>query len=199
MLASMPKPLFILSREKERAVIDRATFDPASRELLYDMVDAVWTVRESGQVSDLELVAIRKGFLATEEGVWGRAGGWLAKLVEFAPELIAVVDELATHRNEAVRCRICASLTDRHYADILVWPRLKRLLADRSELVREMAVRVCLKRQNPRMLPALEAALDEETDTERRERLKMAIALIKGEPYWLTGKKRKPPTGDGAD
>ena len=195
----MPKPLFILSREKERAVIDRVTFDHASRELLYDMVDAVWTVRESGQVSDLELAPIRKGFLATEEGVWGRAGAWLAKLVDFAPELISVVDELATHRNEVVRSRICATLTDRHYADALVWPRLKRFLADRSELVREMAVRVCIKRQNPRMLPPLEAALDAEEDTERRERLKMAIALIKGEPYWLTGKKRRPPADDKAD
>lgn len=194
----MPKPLFILSREKERAVIDRVTFDQASRELLYDMVDAIWTVRESGQVSDLELVPIRKGFLATEEGIWGRAGAWLAKLVEFAPELISVVDELATHRNEAVRCRICATLTDRHYADVLVWPRLKRFLADKSEMVREMAVRVCIKRQNPRMLPALQAALEEETDTERRERVKMAIALIKGEPYWLNGKIWQPPAEDSA-
>jgi len=116
----MPGPLFILSREKERAAIDRVTFDPAGRELLYEMIEAVWKARESGRVTDLELIPIRKGFLAPEEGIWSRAGGWLAKLVNFAPELVYVVDDLAAHRSEAVRCRLCASLTDKHYADALV-------------------------------------------------------------------------------
>lgn len=195
----MPKALFILSREKERGAIDRATFDPAGRELLYEMIEAVWRVRESGNVTDLELAPIRKGFLAPEEGIWGRAGGWLAKLVDFAPETIAAVDDLAMHRNEAVRCRLCATLTDKHYADNPVWPRLKRFLADRSDSVREMAVRVCIKRQSPRMLPPLEAALEEEQDQERRERIKMAIALIKGEPYWLKESSRHQVTEDEPD
>jgi len=182
----MPRPLFILSREKERADIDGATFDLAKRELLYQMVEAVWRVRETGEVTGAELGPIRKGFWMPEEGVWSRAGAWLARLVEFAPELTKVVDELATHRNEGVRCRLCASLTDHHYAETFIWPRLKRFLNDQSEIVRDMAVRVCIKRQGTKMVPALEAALDAEQDLARRQRLQMAIALIKGEPYWLT-------------
>lgn len=182
----MPRPLFILSREKERADIDRVTFDPAKRELLYQMIEAVWSVREKGQVTEVELSPIRRGFAVPEEGVWSRAGGWLAKLVDFAPELTAVVDELAAHRNEEIRCRLCATLTDRHYPDAFIWPRLKRFLTDRSDMVRDMAVRVCIKRQGTKMVPALEAALDAEQDDGRRNRLKMALALIRGEPYWLT-------------
>jgi len=181
----MARPLFILSREKERADIEGATFDPARRELLHQMLETVLTVRETGQVTGAELAPIRKGFLMPEEGVWSRAGAWLAKLVEFAPELTKVVDELAAHRNEDVRCRVCATLTDRHYSDSFVWPRLRRFLADKGDLVRDMAVRVCIKRQGTKMIPALEAALDDESDHDRRRRLKMAIALIKGEPYWL--------------
>jgi hypothetical protein len=185
-LALMPRPLFILSREKERAAIEGATYDPVKRELLYQMVDAVLAVRESGEVTEAQLAPIRAGFQVPEESVWSRAGSWLARLVEFAPGLITVVDELAAHRDEQVRCRLCASLTDRHFSDALIWPRLKRFLGDQNEKVREMAVRVCIKRQNPRMIPALEAALQAEHDAARRKRLQMAIALIKGEPYWLT-------------
>jgi hypothetical protein len=181
----MPRPLFILSREKERADIERVTFDPVKRELLYQMVEAVWTVRETGQVTEAVLAPIRKGFSMPEEGVWSRAGGWLAKLVEFAPELTKVVDELAAHRNEEVRYRLCAALTDRHFPDAFIWPRLKRFLTDRSDGVRDMAVRVCIKRQGTKLVPALESALDAEQDAGRRKRLQMAIALIKGEPYWL--------------
>jgi hypothetical protein len=185
----MPRPLFILSRERERAAIDGVTFDPVKRELLYQMVEAVWTVRETGKFTEAELAPIRAGFLAPEESVWSRAGGWLAKLVEFAPELTRVVDELAGHRNELVRTRLCAVLADRRFPDILIWPRLKRFLTDRSELVRDMAVRVCIKRQGIKMVPALEAALEAEQDPQRQDRLKMAIALIKGEPYWLGGEE----------
>jgi HEAT repeat protein len=182
----MPGPLFILSREKERAAIDEATFDPGKRELLYQMVEAVWKVRETGQVTRAELAPIRAGFQVPEEGVWSRAGTWLARLVDFAPELTSVVDELAMHRDDDVRSRLCASLTDRHFPDSLIWPRLKRFLTDHSDQVREAAVRVCIKRQNSRMIPPLQAALEAEQDAGRRSRLRMAIALIKGEPYWLT-------------
>lgn len=181
----MPGPLFILSREKERAAIDRVTYDPAKRALLYQMVEAVWTVRENGKATKKELSPIRAGFLSAEEGIWSRAGGWLAKLVVFDPELMSVVEELATHNNEAIRCRLCGSLIDPHFSDALVWPRLKRFLADPSHEVRDMAVRVCIKRKSVKLVPALETALAEAPDVERRKRLQMAIALIKGEPYWL--------------
>jgi hypothetical protein len=185
----MPRQLFILSRERERAAIDGVTFDPAKRELLYQMVEAVWTVRETGAVTAAELAPIRAGFLAEEEGIWSRAGVWLAKLVAFAPELTAVVDELAAHRNEVVRCHLCATLADIHFPETFIWPRLKRFLTDRGETVRDMAVRVCIKRQGAKMVPALQAALDDEQDEQRRDRLRMAIALIRGEPYWLAGEK----------
>jgi len=182
----MSRPLFILSLGKERADIDGVTFDPTKRALLYEMVEAVWRVRTTGEVTGAELSPIRKGFWIPEEAVWSRAGGWLAKLVDFAPELTKVVDELASHRNEEIRSRLCATLIDRHYPDNFVWPRLKRFINDRSELVRDVAVRVCIKRQGVKMVPALEAALDAEQDNGRRKRLQMAIALLKGEPYWLT-------------
>ena len=178
----MSRPLFILSREKECSLIDAATLDPISRDLLYQMVDAV-TERES--VTMLELAPIWHGFMSDEEAVWTRAGIWLARLVDYSPELTSVVDELLIHRDDAVRYRICAALADKHIPDAIVWPRLKRALSDRSEQVREMAIKVCIKRQNPRMLPPLEAAYQAEPDENRRERLKMAISLIRGEAFWL--------------
>jgi len=181
----MSRPLFIFSREKECALIDAATLDPINRELLYQMVDAVLTVKERESVTMLELAPIWNGFMSEEESVWTRAGGWLAKLVDYSPELTSVVDELFIHQDDAVRSRICAALADKHIADSLVWPRLKRALADRSEQVREVAIKVCIKRQNPRMLPPLEAAYLAEPDEQRRERLQMAISLIRGEAFWL--------------
>lgn len=185
----MPRELFILSRERERVAIDRATPDPAKRELLYQMVEAVWTVRETGAFTSTELAPSRAGFLAEQEGVWRRAGGWLPKLVEFAPELTAVMDELASHRDPAVRCHLCATLTDRHYPDVVVRRRLRRLLADASHEVREVAVGVCIERPSTRMVPALEAARDAESDGDRRKRLQLALSLVKGEPYWLNDKQ----------
>lgn len=186
MFESMSRPLFILSREKERAFVDGATIDPDSRELLYQMVDAVLTVKERESVTVLELAPIWNGFFSEEEVVWTRAGAWLAKLVEYSPQLTSVVDELLVHADDAVRCRICATLADKHIPDSIVWPRLKRALSDRSEQVREMAIKVCIKRQNPRMLPPLEAAYQAETDEKRRERLQMAMSLIRGEAFWLS-------------
>jgi hypothetical protein len=35
------------------------------------------------------------------------------------------------------------------------------------------------------MLPPLEAAFNEESDELRRERLQMAISLVRGAPFWL--------------
>lgn len=183
----MSRPLFILSREKERSLIDAATLAPMGREILYQMVDAVLVVRETERVTAVELAPIWDGFFCEAEAVWTRAGGWLAKLVDYSPELTSVVDELLIQPDEAVRCRICAALADKHFPDALVWPRLKRLLSDRSEQVREMAIKVCIKRQNPRMLPPLEAAYQVEQDEKRRERLQMAISLIRGEAFWLGG------------
>jgi len=181
----MSRPLFILSRDKERSLIDAATLDPINRDLLYQMVDAVLTVRERESVTVVELAPIWNGFLSEDEAVWTRAGAWLAKLVDYSPELISVVDELLIHADEAVRSRICAALADKHIPDSIVWPRLKRALADRSEQVRETAIKICIKRQNPRMLPPLEAAYQAEPDERRRERLQLAISLIRGEAFWL--------------
>lgn len=183
---SMSRPLFILSREKERSLVDAATIDPVGRDLLYQMVDAVLTVKERERVTMLELAPIWQGFMSDDEAVWTRAGAWLAKLVDYSPELTSVVDELLIHQDDAVRSRICSALADKHIADSLVWPRLKRALSDRSEQVREMAIKVCIKRQNPRMLPPLEAAYLAEPDEKRRERLQMAISLIRGEAFWLS-------------
>ena len=181
----MSRPLFILSREKERSMVDAAILNPISRDLLYQMIDAVLTVKERGSVTMYELASIWHGFMSEEEAVWTRAGGWLAKLVDYSPELTSVVDELLSHQNDVVRTRICAALADKHFPDTIVWPRLKRSLSDRSEQVREMAIKVCIKRQHPRMLPPLEAAYQTEQDESRRERLQMAISLIRGEAFWL--------------
>jgi len=181
----MSQTLFILSRERERAEVDGATLNPSSRDLLYQMVDAVLTAKQTARVTELELAPIRNGFFSEDEAVWSRAAIWLARLVDFAPELTSVVDELLANRDDSVRSRVCAALADKHIADALLWPRLKRVLADRSELVREMAITVCIKRQNPRMLPSLEAAYLAEPDEKRRERLQMAISLIRGEAFWL--------------
>jgi len=174
-----------LSREKERAAIDRAIGDPLKRKYPYLMVDAVWMVRDTGMVTEAELAPIRAAFLERDPDIWRRAGGWLAKLVEFSNEVTGVVDELASHPDEAVRYRLCASLMDPRFPDVLIRQRLRKLLTDPSQMVREMTVTVCLKRPNQKLIPALEAARDVETLPELRQRLAMAITLIKGEPYYL--------------
>src|SRR5262245_53366930 len=106
----MPRPPFVLSRETERAAIDRNTPDPAKRQMLYEMVDVVLRVRESGKVSSADLAPILAGMEDTYEVVWGRAAGWLAKLCAFAPELSACVEELSRHRSAVVRWHLCVSL-----------------------------------------------------------------------------------------
>ena len=79
----MPRPPFILSRETERAAIDRVIRAPTKRQMLYDMVDAILRVREAGTVSRADVAPILAGFEATDEAVWSRAAGWLAKLHAF--------------------------------------------------------------------------------------------------------------------
>lgn len=194
----MPCPPFILSRETERAAIDRVIRDPAKRQLLYDMVDAVLRVRESGKVTEAELVPIRAGFDSPNEGVWGRAGGWLAKIVAFAPETVSLVQGLASHRSAGVRFRLCASLSESRFSDAVVLPLLRRLLTDRSKRVRDTAAGVCLRRQITDLLPELESELAGEREPGRRHDLERAIALIKGEAYVeATGRYITRRTADG--
>ena len=179
----MPRPPFILSRETERAAIDRVIRDAAKRQLLYDMVDAVLRIRESGKVTEAELASIRAGFDSPDEAVWDRAGGWLAKIVAFAPETVSVVEELASHRSAGVRFRMCASLSDSRFSDAVVLPLLRRLIIDRSEKVRDMVAGVCLRRQITNLLPELESELAAEREPRRRRDLERTIALVKGEEY----------------
>src|SRR5262245_46594374 len=155
----MARPPFIFSRETERTHIDRAMRDPAKRALLYEMVDAVLRVNETGKITEAELTPIRAGLQSSDERVWGRAGGWLSKLHTYAPETASAIDELASHRSAHVRFRLCGSLSERRFADSFVLPLLRRFLNDRSARVRDMAVGVCLRRQLKELLPELEAML----------------------------------------
>lgn len=190
----MPRPPFILSRETERAAIDRSVRDPRKRQMLYDMVDAVLRVRESGAVSPAEVAPILAGFKATDEAVWSPAAGWLAKLHAFAPELSACLEELARDRSAAVRFNLCASL-DRFPAEVAV-PFLRRFLTDKSARVRGTVLGLAMKEGYLQLIPDFEALLAQAHDTEEQKDLQQAIALAKGQTFTRDGVRiRKLPDG----
>jgi hypothetical protein len=191
----MPRPPFIQSRETERAAVDQLTRDPAKRQLLYGMIDAVLRIRESGTASQADLLPILRGFEAGEEAVWSSAGGWLAKLHAFAPELSSVLDHLAHHKNATVRRNLCASL-NRFPPDVAL-SHLKRFLTDRSRRVRGFALGVSLRAGYRQLIPDFEAQLERTTDADEREDIEQAIALLRGETFTRDGMKiRRLDNGD---
>ena len=181
----MPRPPFVSARETERAAIDRATPDPAKRQMLYNMVDAVLRVRETGTVSPAEVAPIVAGFEATDEAVWGRAAGWLAKLHAFAPELSVCLEELARHRSAVVRLHLCACL-DKFQKEIAI-AYLRRFLSDRSVNIRGTVPNVAVKAGYRELIPDFEIALSAERNRERRENLRQAIALLQGRTFERDG------------
>jgi len=191
----MPRPPFILSREAERAAIDRVIRDPTKQRLLYEMVDAVLRISELGTVSRSDLASILAGLEVKDEGVWGRATGWLAKLHAFSPDLSATVDELAHHRNAVVRFNLCASL-DQFPAEVAI-PHLRRFLSDRSARVRGAVLNVAVKAGYRQLIPDFEAFLAEESDAERQQDIRQAIALLRNESFVRDGwQVRRLPNGD---
>jgi HEAT repeat protein len=181
----MPRPPFILSRESERAAIDRVIRDPAKRQMLYEMVDAVLRVRESGVVTPSYIAPILVGFEATDEAVWSRAAGWLAKLHAFDSALSTSLDELSRHRSAAVRFNLCASL-DRFPKEIAV-AHLRRFLSDKSARIRGTVPNVAVKAGYQELIPEFETLLAEESDGERRTDLEQAIALLRGQTFERDG------------
>ena len=181
----MPRPPFILSRETERAAIDRAVRDPVKRRMLYDIVDVVLRVHDSGTVAASDLSPILVGFEATDEAVWSRAAGWLAKLYVFEPRLATVLEQLAAHRSAVVRGHLCACL-DYFPAEIAI-SHLRRFLSDRSARIRGTVTNVAVKGRYRELIPDFETALKNERDAERCEDLKQAIALLQGETFQRDG------------
>jgi hypothetical protein len=191
----MSRPPFIFAQETERTAIDRAVRDPIKRQMLYDMVDAVLRVRESSVVSPAELGPILTGFEATDEAVWGRAAGWLAKLYGFAPELSRTLEELAGHRSAVVRFNFCASL-DEFSADVAVL-HLRRFLADRSARIRGTVINIAIKAGYRELIPDFKALLKKERNSAQQENLREAIALLQGKSFVRDGwRVRKLANGD---
>jgi hypothetical protein len=191
----MARPPFILSRESECAAIDRAVRDPVKRQMLYKMVDAVLRVVESGAVSSGELSLILAGLEVTDEAVWSRAAGWLAKLHAFKPELSATLHELSRHRSATVRGHLCACLN--YFSKEIAVKYLRGFLCDRSARIRGTVRNVAIAAGYRELIPDFEAMLAEESDLTRRKDWEEAIALLRGESFardgWIV---RKLPNGD---
>jgi HEAT repeat protein len=181
----MPCAPFILSREAERAAIDGVIRDPAKRRLLYEMVEAVLRVRESGAVTPVELAPIVAGFEATDEAVWSRAAGWLAKLHAFDPNVFTSLEELARHPRAVVRFNLCASL-GRFPADVAV-PLLRRFLSDKSARVRGTVLNVVVVAEFRQLIPDFEALLAQEHGPEVQQDIRQAIALLTGQSFTRNG------------
>jgi hypothetical protein len=176
---------FAFSRETERAAIDRGIRDATKRQMAYEMVDAVLRVRESGAVTLADLAPIRAGLEASDEAVWGRAVGWLAKLHAFAPKLSEMLDEVVKDGSAAVRFHLCASL-DRFPDDVAV-PLLRQFLRDRSAKVRGTVMTVATKAHYRELLPDFETLLKQERDGEMRKNLQQALALLNGKSFTRDG------------
>jgi len=144
-------------------------------------VDAVLRVRETGTVSRAEVAPVLAGFETTDEAVWSRAAGWLAKLQAFAPELAASVEELSRHRSAVVRFNLCASLDD--FPQELAVAYLRRFLKDKSAKIRGTVLNVAVKAGYAELIPDFETLLAEERDSERQWDLKQAIALLQGRTF----------------
>ena len=191
----MPHPPFIFSRETERNAIDRSVRDPAKRQILYDMVDAVLRVRETGAVSPAEVAPILAGFEATDQAVWSRAAGWLAKLHAFAPELSATLEELSRHRSAVVRFHLCACLN--YFQREIAIAYLRRFLQDKSARIRGTVPNLAVAAGYAELIPDFEAMLATERDPERRTDLEQAIALLRGQTFERDGwQVRKLASGD---
>jgi hypothetical protein len=153
--------------------------------MLYDMVDAILRVRESGKVLPTDVAPVLTGFESTDEAVWSRAAGWLAKLHAFAPELSASLEELSRHRSAVVRFNLCASL-DRFPKEIAV-AHLRRFLSDRSARIRGTVPNIAVKAGYRELIPDFETLLAEERDSERRLDLRQAVALLQGQTFERNG------------
>jgi hypothetical protein len=185
---------FILSREAERAAIDHAIRDSKKRQMLYDMVDAVLRVRETRTVSPLELAPILGGFEATDEAVWGRAAGWLAKLHTFSPQP-AALEELFHHRSANVRGHLCACLDDFPRETAVIY--LRRFLTDKSARIRGTVQSVAVKAGYSELIPDFEAILATKREREHRVDLKQTIALLRGQTFARDGwRVRRLASGD---
>ena len=190
----MPRLPFTLSRETERAAIDRVVRDPTRRRMLYDMVDAVLRVRETSTVSPAELAPILAGFEAKDEAVWARAARWLAKLHAFSPQL-SVLEALFHHRSAHVRGHLCACLD--YFPREIAMAYLRRFLTDRSARIRGTVQSVAVKAGYGELIPDFEAILVRERDRELRTDLKQTIALLRGQPFPRDGWRiRKLASGD---
>jgi hypothetical protein len=181
----MPRLPFILSPETERAAIDRVIRDPAKRQMLYDMVEAVLRVRKTGTVSPADVAPVLAGFEATDEAVWSRAAGWLAKLQAFTPELSASVEELSRHRSAVVRFNLCASLDE--FPKELAVAYLRKFLTDKSAKIRGTVLNVAVKAGYAELIPDFETLLAKERDSERQLDLKQTIALLQGQTFERDG------------
>ena len=177
---------FIFPRETERAAIDRVFRDARKRQMLYDMIDAVLRVRESGIVSDRELSPILIGFEATDEGIWGRAAGWLAKLYGFSPnDVTPTLQQLANDSRYLVRFHLCACL-DKFPRDIAI-QYLRGFLIDKSAQIRGTVVNVAVKAGYSELIPDFKTLLATERDDEQREDLRQALALLRGKTFKREG------------
>jgi hypothetical protein len=191
----MQRKPFILSREAERATVDRGVRDPKKRQLLYEMIDAVLRVCETEKISESEIRPILAGFDVTDEAVWSRAAGWLAKVHAYSPDVSAILDQLAAHSNATVRWRFCASL-GRFPKDTAI-PFLKRFLRDRSNRIRGTVTTVTTAKDYKEMITDFESMLKEEENEEQRVELRQAIALLRGETFERDGMLvKRLPNGD---
>jgi hypothetical protein len=191
----MPPRPFIFSRETERAAIDRAIRDPAKRQALYEIVDAVLRVNQTGLVTQADLAPVAAGFEFTAESVWSRAASWLAKLHAFDPAVIVALDDLSRHTSDTVRLNLCRSL-DRFPKPVTL-PLLQRLLDDNSAKVRHAALGVAMLKNVVEFLPALRTRRAGRISAAESRSLDEAIAWLERKSHKLDGVEvRQLPNGD---
>src|SRR5687768_14738828 len=169
----MPPRPFIFSRETERAAIDRVFHEPAKKQILYEMIDAVIRVNQTRCVTPSDLAPILAGFEFTDEGVWSRAAGWLAKLHAFDPRITANLHDLSRNPSAIVRLNLFRSL-DR-FPKGAVLPLLRNFINDRSSRVRQAVLGVAMIQNYPELLPALQTRRNGQISAAERRSLDEAI------------------------
>ena len=186
---------FIFSKETERAAIDRVVRNAKKRALLYEMVDVVLRVRETGQVSPEEIGPVLAGLEATDEAVFARAAGWLAKLHRFEPKLGECLDRLASDKRVVVRRNLCACLN--YFPKEIAVPLLRKFVRDSNARVRGTARAVAVQMGLRELIPDFKARSNELSKDDEGRHFKQAIKLLEGKTLALKEyRMRRLPNGD---
>ena len=174
-------PIWSFDRKTEVAAVDRNAKRADHRELCYAVVDAVLSIRETGNVLDEDVRAFTKALECPNEYVFCAGGRRLVQCSHFDDKCAAQLRAMMGHANWLAR-RNTVAVTDYNPPDNVLLAILRAGLTDGSKRVRALAGGKVLLRARRELLPELEQCLRVEKDEAVRTELSNAVQLLRGKP-----------------